>query len=559
MRINNNLTAINTYRMGSIVNHDSSKSIQKLSSGQRINQAADDAAGLAISEKMRGQIRGIAQASRNMQDGVSLIQTAEGALNEVHSILQRGRELAVQAANGTNTESDRKMIQLEVDQLAKEVTRIGATTEFNQKKLLDIGSAAAGSLIETITNGLRSGWLESGANMIQAYYGLSPSSRTIDVVFDPGALGGELASIQTQWSILGNTATVNKMALHIDLADFNPSTGPDGENSMTSGGGTMYNDRIIAHEMVHAIMADQMGDDFFDMPTWFKEGTAEFIHGADDRVEADGLAASVTRAVQLIGGAAWASTSLDYSASYIATKFIYMNLQGGKTMADVFASIQDGDDANDNTMGAIIANTTFANLVDFQTQLAANGASIMNIDAGPGETDTGSIGGSDHGGPAKDGRAVVANGAYSANPTNFNFILPEFNNPDANLAIQVGANTGQYVELKLSKISAQSLGIDSLDLINDAGLAITTFDSAINNVSEMRSAFGALQNRLEHMLKSSNNYEENLTAAESRVRDLDMAKEMMTFTKLDILKQASMAMLAQANQRPQGILQLLRA
>lgn len=558
MRINSNIEAVNTHRIGSIVNHDLSKSVKKLSSGQRINQAADDAAGLSISEKMRAQIRGVSQASRNIQDGISLIQTAEGALNEVHSILQRGRELAVQAANGTYTETDKKMIQLEADQLAREITRIGETTEFNQRKLLNIGAGTSGSLIETITTGLKSGWLQNGVDMIQAYYGLTASNRTIDVVFDPGAVGGDLASIQTQYSIVGNTATVSKMELHIDLADFNPSTGADGENTGTVGGGTMYNDRIIAHEMVHAVMADQMGDDFYDMPTWFKEGTAEFIHGADARVEGDGVAASVTRAVALIGGAAWGSTSLDYSASYIAVKFIQNNLSGGSTMADIFNDIQDGNNAFDNTMNAIIANTSFADVADFQAQLTANGASILNLDAGA-EVDTGSIGGSDHGGAAKDARAVVSGGAYSDNPTNFNFILPDFDNPDAKLAFQVGANTGQYVELKLNKISAQSLGVDELDLVKDAGLAISKYDSAINSVSEARSNLGALQNRLEHMLKSSDNYGENLSASESRIRDADIAKEMMSFTKLDVLKQASQAMLAQANQRPQGILQLLRA
>jgi len=539
------------------INVSSSKAIEKLSSGSRINRASDDAAGLAISEKMRAQIRGMNKASENIQNGISLIQTAEGALGTVHSLLQRGRELSVQAANDTNTDADKNAIQTEIDEIVTEINRIGSTTEFNTKKLLNVGSGASGSLIETITNGLKSGWLESGVNLIQTYYGLTPSSRTIDVVFDPGALGGTLASVATTYSVVGDTSTVTGMTLNIDLADFNPSTGDDGENSITGGGGTMYNDRIIAHEMVHAVMADQMGDDFADMPTWFKEGTAEFIHGADDRVEGDGVGASVTQGADLVGGAAWGSASVDYSGAYIAVKFINDNLLGGRTMADIFSDIQDGDDANDNTMNAIIANTTFANAADFEAQLRAGGGAILNIDAGAGETDTGSIGGSDHGGPAKNQNAVVPNGAYSDNPTAFNFILPDFDNFDSKVLIQTGANAGQHLFVDLARISSDDLGIDSIDVVDDAPLAITVFDNAVKNVSSVRSRFGAIQNRLEHAIKANKNYAENLQSSESRIRDVDMAKTMMSKTKYDILSQAAMNMLSQANQQTRSVVALL--
>lgn len=558
MRINNNIPAINSSRISGVVNGKIKKSIQKLSSGLRINQASDDVAGLSISVKMRAQIRGINQASRNTQDGISLIQTAEGALETVHELLQRGREISVQAANGTNTEEDRERIQAEMDQIVKEVDRIANTTEFNTKNLLNVGKSASSSLIETITNGLQSGWLQSGVNLIQTYFGLNESNRTIDVVFDTGAIGGDLASIQTGWSIVGNTSTITSMELHIDLADFDPSTGPDGENSITTGGGTMYNDRIIAHEMVHAVMADQLGDDFYDMETWFKEGSAELIHGADDRVEGDGIVASVARGVDLIDGTAgWSGTSLDYSGSYVALKFIQSNLQGGSTMADIFSAIQDGDDANDNTMNAIIANTSFADVADFKAQLLANGATILNIDAGAGETDTGSIGGSDHGGGAKSPTAVVPNGGYSANPTNFNFDLPDFGDTEGTIKIHVGANSSQNLTVSLANVTSSYLGIDSVDMVNDASLAITTLDNAIENVSDIRSNFGAIQNRLEHNLKINENYAENLQASESRIRDVDMAKEMMSLTKNDILSKAAQVMMAQANQKPQGILQLV--
>ncbi|ENZ02275.1 hypothetical protein HMPREF1092_01510 [Clostridium thermobutyricum] len=269
MIINHNMSAMNAHRQMGINNNMQSKAMEKLSSGQRINRAGDDAAGLAISEKMRGQIRGLEGASRNAQDGVSLIQTAEGALNETHNMLQRMRELAVQGANDTNVEQDREAIQAEITELALEITRIGEQTQFNGQALLD------------------------------------------------GSFTGKL---------------------------------------------------------------------------------------------------------------------------------------------------------------------------------------------------------------------------------------------------QIGANTDQSLEITIEDMTAATLGVEGLTVDNhdDATAAITTIDDAIKTVSEQRANLGALQNRLEHTIATNDNSAENLQAAESRIRDVDMAKEMLNFSKANILSQASQAMLAQAKQVPQGVLQLLR-
>lgn len=558
MRINNNLLAMNAHRNALIVGNRVDKSIKKLASGKRINGAADDAAGLSISKKMRAQIRGMNQASRNIQDGISLIQTAEGALSEVHSLIQRGRELAVQASNDTFTADDRQKIQEEYIEIQNEVDRISAHTEFNTKKILNVNDATTKALKESIIQSLKDGWLESAANMVNTHYGLSPSTRTIDVNLYKGGPAGTLASVSTGYSVSGDTATVSSMTLNIDLTDFAPNTGADGENYLTNNGSFMYNDRIIAHEMVHAIMADQMGDDFFDMPTWFKEGTAEFIHGADDRVESDGLAASVARAEQLIAGASWTGSSLDYSASYIAVKFLHSELNSGRTMSNIMSDIQDGNNANDNTMGAILSNTSFTDLNDFRAQLVANGASIINITPGAGEADTGAIGGSDYGGGAKTPSSVVPTGSTSANPTNFNFVMPDTSAAaDGPVKIHSGANSGQSLEIELTNISSADLGIASLDFVNNPNAAISAFNDAINAVSTQRSKFGALQNRLEYAHKVATNYAENLQASESRISDVDVAAESMAFTKNNVLNQAAQAMLAQANQVPQGVLRLL--
>lgn len=308
MRINHNISALNTYRQLTVNVTASSKSLEKLSSGYRINRAGDDAAGLAISEKMRGQIRGLEMASKNAQDGISLIQTAEGALNETHAILQRMRELAVQSATDTNTDDDRAELQKEVEQLLEEIDRIADNTEFNTKKLLD-GSFK-------------------------------------DAVFQIGANAGQTV-----------TLSIGKM-----------DTSVSGAGGVPSGGGA--------------------------------SGGVSGASGASGGVSGGG---------------------------------------GGTTVS-----------------GA--------------------GLGIANV----------------------------------------------------NISTQAGASA-----------------------------AITTIQNAINKVSSERAKLGAIQNRLEHTINNLGTAAENLTASESRIRDVDMAKEIMEFTKNSILQQAAQAMLAQANMQPQGVLQLL--
>ncbi|EYE88790.1 flagellin [Fervidicella metallireducens AeB] len=228
MRINNNLNALNSHRMMFINNQDMQKSIEKLSSGLRINKASDDAAGLSISEKMRAQIRGLSQSSRNIQDAISLVQTAEGALNEVHSLLQRGRELSVQASNGTNTSEDKTEIQDEITQILSEIDNIANNTQFNSKFILK-NSSAPSDLTSKVIYGLKTGWLEEAAKLIQTYYGLTPSNRDLNVNLYTDAEGGTLASVSQMWSVGGSTATLTSLTLNIDLADFKPSEPPDGE------------------------------------------------------------------------------------------------------------------------------------------------------------------------------------------------------------------------------------------------------------------------------------------------------------------------------------------
>ena len=574
MKINHNLPAMSAQRQMNTSFLNTSKSSGKIAAGLRITRASDDAAGLAISEKMRAQIRGLNMAARNTQDAISLLQVAEGALNEVHSLLQRGRELAVQGATDTNADFDRQSLNNESNEILKEITRISNNTEFNSIKLFagrkSFKDPSTMSLEERIVYGLKSGWIEESERMIQMIYGISPSNRSVSVVLETGSPGDTLAFVSTGWSVTGDTANISNMELHIELSDFDPSIGENGENTLTAGGSGMYNDRIIAHEMVHAIMADAMGDDFYDMPTWFKEGTAEFIHGADERLKADAggnIQSIVDRAVDLINGAGWSGSSADYSASYFAIKYIAANL-GGNNFSNILSAINDDVDTTDNTLESIIGNTGFLNLADLTNSLQANGSNFyttqMKIDVGA-ETDTGSAVGSEYGFSPKSATDVVPTGTYKDKPSGFNFIFPfdtssslDFNSL---MHFQIGANTNQTIALALSDVSAKALGLNNTDLSTRGGAsdAITRYDNAILTVSTQRSNYGAVQNRLEHTLKNLENTSENLQSAESRIRDLDLAQEMMLFTKNNILFQSTQAMLSQANQQPQAILQLLRS
>ncbi|MGG3941585.1 flagellin [Peribacillus psychrosaccharolyticus] len=397
MIINHNIAALNTHRQLSSATNAQSKSMEKLASGMRINKAGDDAAGLAISEKMRGQIRGLDQASKNSQDAISLISTAEGALNETTDILQRMRELATQASTDTNTTTDRGEIQKEMDSLTSEINRIGNTTEFNTQKLLNgekdsATAAVAGKSTLTLTAGV-------AAN----------DKVTIDGV--ELTFGAAAAS-----ATLAGDALVTLIGANTELNDKYTVTNAAGVLSITQKAGSE----------------------------------------------------SSTAPTSSLGTVATAATDVGNAAG---------------------AGLQFQIGANENQ--------------SLTLEIADMRASALKLTG----TGAGFTAGTN-----------VSNGTDSA-----------------------GVESG-------------------LDVSNakDASAAITKIQSAIDTVSAERSKLGANQNRLEHTINNLGTSSENLTAAESRIRDVDMAKEMMNQTKNSILSQAAQAMLAQANQQPQGVLQLLR-
>nr|WP_092074313.1 flagellin [Dendrosporobacter quercicolus]NSL49217.1 flagellin [Dendrosporobacter quercicolus DSM 1736]SDM88129.1 flagellin [Dendrosporobacter quercicolus] len=411
MIINHNITALNTYRQLTTNNNTASKSLEKLSSGLRINRAGDDAAGLAISEKMRGQIRGLDKATTNAQDSISLIQTAEGALNETHSILQRMRELAVQSSNDTNTDSDRKALNDEVTQLKKEIDRIANTTEFNTKKLLE----------------------------------------------------GSNSGIQDE--VNGTVRINNNSSYNFAAADT---------------------DKISASSTL----------------------SGAYI---------------ITR-----------TTKTDSSGTEDAFKIIGPN--GSSTTVTTTAGAGSVTLNNGVTVAVSADKVTFTNNgQDFEFDITdANGDAATEGLNGLGVGDGVTFVFSEH----KDATADL----------------------NSSLLTQIGANAGQTAYISIADMRSSAIGVGdvSIETSEKAQVAVETINSAIEKVSSQRSSLGAVQNRLEHTINNLGTSSENLSAAESRIRDVDMAKEMMNFTKTSILQQAATAMLAQANQQPQGVLQLLQ-
>ncbi|QGG47493.1 flagellinolysin [Heliorestis convoluta] len=619
MIINNNIGAMNAYRLLNQNNLSGSKAMEKLSSGLRINRASDDVAGLAISEKMRAQIRGLNQSTRNAQDGISMIQTAEGALEESHNILQRMRELAVQAANDTNTASDRSAIQAEIDQLTKDIDRIGNNTEFNTIKLLNRNSVSQAEADAIISN-LKKWWLKEAEELVKAGFGLEASDINMKVeIFDnpsnPAAALVEASFQSAPGNTIGTpdiTGQGSNLTLKINLAHSRPVNG-----SSDGGSGPQYISRVMAHEMVHAVMMTTMN--FGDLPIWFNEGTAEFIHGADERLKnsiylaggglgATHLDAGVSAVVNNIGSGNyndWNGTSIDYSTAYLAVRYLDWQIRGtqdggrisGGTNADndgikaVMDYLKNNPTHNlDSALSALhSANkisfsstaewinafksdiNTFANM-ESQAGIQLN-MNVVNGQFAP-ETDTGSIIGSDVtgiSGNAKTAETILPQ-TDGTNATEVDQPLSGFtiawpstselqNNSD--LKIQIGANTGQNMALRFGDMRSTALGISNagsgLDLSSHtkASKAITKYEQAISFVSSERSKLGSYQNRLEHTIRNLENTAENLQASESAIRDVDMAKEMIAFTKMNILHQAAQAMLSQANMHPQSVLQLL--
>ena len=517
MRIQHNIAALNSYRNLTGNNNAVSKNLEKLSSGYRINRAGDDAAGLAISEKMRAQITGLNTAQKNAQDGVSLVQTAEGALTEVHSMLNRMVELADQSANGTYDNAvDRANLQKEITSLKSEIDRIADSTNFNGINLLD-GSLATGKL-PTFT-GLD---------------GITPT--TIAATGNSSELtitGGAAAPAQgDKYSLTINYTDASGMSKEkkIELTAASATGLKDAAGNSYTVSGT-----ITAEEMAKAFLGAINSDS--ELSSVFSGSVAaggkltltSKETGSASKVNVNSVTsaykdktASVTNTVKK-----GADEKITYDLQTLKNGDIF-TVNGEKFAFVQSADVADGKFGKDVNIVTITGNAPVAADVSKMADLIAT-----------------KLGWSDD--------------MVSDNVTSITFSSSAGN---GGLTLQIGDTSADFNQMTVSvgDMHGAALGIADIDISTQAGAkaAVDKIKSAINSVSSTRGDLGAIQNRLEHTINNLSVTAENMTAAESRIRDVDMANEMMAYTKNNILVQSSQAMLAQANQIPQGVLQLLQ-
>ncbi len=483
MVVQHNLTAMNANRMLGLTTGKQTKATEKLSSGYRINRAADDAAGLSISEKMRKQIRGLDQASSNAEDGVSCVQTAEGALNEVQDMLQRMNELAVQAANGTNSENDRTYIQSEIDQLITEIDRVSETTKFNETYLLK-GDGIGGKYTDIGTISVTTGGSISKSADQQGTVAGQDYKTDRDAVLVAGN-DVRYGKNATETIVVGGIA--------YDLKEY--------KDLDELAGAISSNKKINSVDLV------------------YKDGVSAVANTAKD----DFTLTNTNKTTTVSGDITFKVTS-NYTGTSKA------------------ASIDIEDDVKMTVDFTLATKVAKDGGLEFDEQTTINNIKA-NLEAkGYSYTESDGVF------VVKAKATMTINAASQVDDLKFN--------------LHVGADgtSTNKIEVKVVALSSDGLGISGLNVESEKNAtdAINIIADALQTVSKQRSDLGAAQNRLEHTINNLDNIVENTTAAESRIRDTDMAEQMVEYSNLNILAQAGQSMLAQANQSNQGVLSLLQ-
>jgi len=651
MRINTNLIAQNTYIQYTSNNNKIAKAVEKLSSGLAINSAADNAAGLSISEKMRAQIRGLEQASANAQDGISLVQTAEGALSSSTEILQRMREIAVQAASDTNdNEIDREALQDEFTQLQAELDEISKTTTFNKKNLLDgslatstaklanvnlaksglsveLGNAAAGSyvfsvgiqqesaaiaaqkatfiatsnsdsfVVGTVTNNLSASSLANGNYTITAEYDegnkqmiftatsdkgqqftAKLSESDLAAAFGTGRSAGAVATLQfgngagnnafsftlETTSTYDTSSTSTMSILAADLTDALKLSATGGVDAQAATYGvyahlTGAESVKLEAGMSSVTFSNGVKVNFNELTTsdisTSMSGAKTIANANSTATVADNAANAGAKATVKLGDIVTVDQvdlgeGTVYSVSINNKTYNYVQTANDKTVADVMKGIEAQINAdkptatNNGTASAGTPTLTFTATVNgTNLELASQVSATAGDLAAAALTVSGS-----------SGKYNYVD-TFGCVPSTFDVV----NKAGAGLTFQVGANEGDELTINIDKMDANYLGVASAKVTTQkaASAAISAVDKAINRVSSQRAYLGAIQNRLEYKINNLKISTENLTSAESQIRDVDMAKEMTNFTNANILQQAATAMLAQANALPQNVLSLI--
>lgn len=614
MKIQHNISAINSQRIIFATNQSMSKNLETLSSGYRINRAGDDSAGLAISEGMRAQITAMNQGKRNTQDGISLVQTVEGALTEVHSMLNRMKGMAVQASNGTYNEVQRAMMNLELDALKDEISRIGESTNFSGVPLFANGGTKKditltsfyGCTLDLTSNTVTVNYAGSAGRASSSSGGYDDLAEKIATEYVPNAV----AQILDNFSFLKNDIGSDKieMELRVEYVDggggtlayaqasFYPQgrpfnmkitvdTGDFSDESITSGSeAEEVLKSTIAHELMHSVMQYTLTDGMFGrnghekFPEWFTEGTAQLAGGGFTT----GWNSKLEQIVNQLSNGSDTSHDTEieqylksydvkdrpYGHGYLAAAYIGYLVGGGTGQPVTDATIANGINTIFNdlktsnslyatlsqrtgglihdaaSLEALFDNPQAAGLVDFVRQLSfASKGGAGSVIAGSLSAGGSSIIGSS---VAKDDAPFYV-GSWSVGAA-------------GKITLSVGGHD-QTLDVNLFRLDSTGLRISDTNILtlDDANQAIEQIDSAIDRVSEMRSHYGAVQNRLEHTLSNLSNTIENITAAESRIRDTDMAFAITEHVRNQILLQSGQHMLGQANQVPGMIISLLGA
>lgn len=547
MVVQHNLNAINANNKMNINVSGTKKATEKLSSGYQINRAGDNAAGLAISEKMRSQIRGLSQATKNANDGISLIQTAEGGLNETHSILQRMRELAVQSANGTyQDDTDREAIQLEVDALKSEIDRIASSTEYNGMKLLD--GSLGGSKAVTEFGAKYGAVSTANTDLVGATITSNIAGVKVTTAYAASGKGGENAL----WSADGKTLTMNLVAgetytqKDIDNLIANATQSKDGGQTQAPS--------EISIKLANGVMtASKAGDTDATVAGLRATGSnsADVIKLVGDKKSgAHGSSDQVTFTANSYGKA--------YDTGMASKITISTDVAAGKENVEVTKAAKPADAAAGNPATAAEIKLHLSTGKTYTEKDIENILKEAGYDYSVKLEDTKNTDGDADGKIYFNVKGVaevaITDGAGVGKDS-----VP---NNGKGLTFQIGANgvEDQRVTLNVNDMSSSAIGVANADVStqDSANAAIDMVDAAVKTVSMQRAGLGALQNRLEYTVNNLTTTNENLTAAESQIRDTDMATEMINYTKNNILQQASQAMLAQANQQPQAILQLLQ-
>lgn len=527
MRIQHNIMAMNAYRNYSNNTSALSKNLEKLSSGYKINRAGDDAAGLAISEKMRAQITGLETAQKNAKDGISLVQTAEGALTEVHDMLNRMVELADQSANGTYDTTDRQQLQKEITQLQSEIDRIADSSNFNGIKLLD-GSLEAGGGKSVEVFGVATGTTVGTASTT------SSGTAAFGATQANGLKNGDKITISMA-DDKGNNYSITLTMKNNALVD--EATGKTYSLTTNSAGGNATTDAELG-DIIESAFNNATG------------GTFDVTYNAGNLTAKSTEKGAGAPTIVAIGGTKYEA------ATNKTTKLDYGTLTVGKGTADKI-SIKDTDAKKlSNTSNATDAQKAIFT-INGQKFVLAGTDGDLEVVKGLVDSDVTVVVGA-HIGEAAGQLAQATGLDIKANGDDIDISASS----GSALKLQIGDTSDSYnrLEVAIKDMHASSLGISGLNISTQDGAAaaVDLIKNAINKVSDVRGTLGATQNRLDHTINNLSVMTENIQDAESTIRDTDVADEMMAYTKNNILVQSAQAMLAQANQVPQGVLQLLQ-